>query len=61
MIESLGSLGSLEGKYEIIEAIGEGGMGSVFKVRHKILDEIRVVKMMRSHLVDEDDSKKRFY
>jgi serine/threonine-protein kinase len=36
-------------------------MGSVFKVRHRILDEIRVVKMMRSHLVDEDDSKKRFY
>jgi serine/threonine protein kinase len=61
MIESLGSLGSLEGKYEIIEAIGEGGMGSVFKVRHRILDEIRVVKMMRSHLVHEEDSRERFY
>ena len=58
MIESLGSL---EGKYEIIENIGEGGMGSVFKVRHKILDEIRVVKMMRSHLVHEQDSRERFF
>jgi len=55
------SLGSLEGKYEIIENIGEGGMGSVFKVRHRILDEIRVVKMMRSHLVHEHDSKERFF
>jgi serine/threonine protein kinase len=55
------SLGPLEGKYEIIEAIGEGGMGSVFKVRHKILDEIRVAKVMRSHLVHEEDSKERFY
>jgi len=58
MIESLGPL---EGKYEIIEAIGEGGMGTVFKVRHKILDEIRVVKMMRSHLVAEEESKERFF
>lgn len=55
------SLGPLEGKYEIIEGIGEGGMGSVFKVRHKILDEIRVAKVMRSHLVHEEDSKERFY
>ncbi|MGD8439548.1 MAG: serine/threonine-protein kinase [Holophagae bacterium] len=58
MIESLGSL---ESKYEIIENIGEGGMGSVFKVRHRILDEIRVVKMMRSHLVHEEESKERFF
>lgn len=57
MIESLGSL---ESKYEIIENIGEGGMGSVFKVRHRILDEVRVVKMMRSHLVHEQESKERF-
>jgi len=55
------SLGFLEGKYEIIGNIGEGGMGSVFKVRHRILDEIRVVKMMRSHLVHEQDSKERFF
>ena len=37
----LESLGSFEGKYEILERIGEGGMGAVYKVRHRLLDEIR--------------------
>ena len=28
----------LEGKYEILEKIGEGGIGSIYKVRHRLLD-----------------------
>jgi serine/threonine protein kinase len=55
------SLGSFEGKYEILERIGEGGMGAVYKVRHRLMNEIRVIKTMRAHLTDREESRERFY
>lgn len=58
MIESLGSF---DGKYEILERIAEGGMGSVYRVRHRLLNEVRVVKMMRSNLMNEESSRQRFF
>ena len=50
----------LEGKYEILAKIREGGMGSVYKVRHRLLDEIRVIKNMRPHLAEDEVLKARF-
>ncbi len=50
----------LEGKYEILDKIREGGMGTVYKVRHRLLDEVRVVKVMRPHLADDEILKARF-
>ncbi|MBZ5587408.1 MAG: protein kinase [Acidobacteriia bacterium] len=41
------NVGSLEGKYEVLEKLHEGGMGAIYKVRHRLLDEIRVIKVMR--------------
>lgn len=40
----------IEAKYEVLAAMGEGGMGAVYKVRHRHLDEIRVVKVLRERL-----------
>jgi len=40
----------IEGKYEILEKIKEGGMGAIYKVRHRLLDELRVVKVISSHM-----------
>ena len=53
-------LAQLEGKYEILLKIKEGGMGAIYKVRHLLLDEIRVVKVMRPQLALDDKLKRRF-
>ena len=50
----------LEGKYEIISKIREGGMGTIYRVRHRLLDEVRVVKIMQPHVVADSDLKRRF-
>lgn len=34
----------IEAKYEILSKMGEGGMGSVYKVRHRVFQDVRVVK-----------------
>jgi eukaryotic-like serine/threonine-protein kinase len=50
----------IDGKYEVLSKIKEGGMGAIFMVRHVLLDEIRVVKSMRPHLEEDPDAQKRF-
>jgi len=51
----------IEGKYEILEKLGEGGMGAIYKVRHRLLDEVRVIKMMRPQLLQDEELKARFF
>jgi serine/threonine-protein kinase len=46
----------IEGKYEILEKLREGGMGAIYKVRHRLLDELRVVKVIRANLESPDAS-----
>lgn len=50
----------IEGKYEIIAKIREGGMGTIYKVRHRLLDEVRVIKVMKPQVVADHDLKRRF-
>ena len=50
----------LEGKYEILSKIREGGMGTIYLVRHRLLDRIRVIKVMREHVSADPDLKRRF-
>lgn len=51
---------SLEGKYEVLEKLHEGGMGAIYKVRHRLLDEVRVIKVMRPQHQSDDGLRARF-
>ena len=50
----------IEGKYEILQKLVEGGMGAVYKVRHRLLDEVRVIKVIRPQLEASSEVKERF-
>ncbi len=47
-------------EYEIVELLGHGGMGSVYKVKRKIDDQIFALKIMRRELVNNVAAVKRF-
>ncbi|MCG8463025.1 MAG: protein kinase [Holophagales bacterium] len=50
----------IEEKYDILAKLGEGGMGSVYKARHKLLDELRVIKTIKPQLRSDSDLQNRF-
>ena len=53
-------LPQIEGKYEILHKIKDGGMGAVYKVRHLLLDEVRVVKTIRPEIAEDPGLQERF-
>lgn len=50
----------IEATYEVLAKMGEGGMGAVYKVRHRFFDEVRVIKVMQAELQAVDELKERF-
>ena len=50
----------LRDKYEILERLGAGGMGTVYKARHTAFGEMRAIKVIDSHLIHDDESLARF-
>jgi serine/threonine protein kinase len=50
----------IEGKYEILGKMREGGMGTIYRVRHRLLDEIRVIKVLKAQALSDEDMKRRF-
>ncbi|HEY6928650.1 MAG TPA: serine/threonine-protein kinase [Thermoanaerobaculia bacterium] len=51
---------AIEGKYEVLGKIREGGMGAIYMVRHRLLNEIRIIKVMRPEVAESADQRKRF-
>lgn len=50
----------LNGRYEIIERLGEGGMADVYLARDLILDRLVAVKVLRLDFRDDDKAQRRF-
>ena len=57
-MRQLGKL--IEDKYEVLAKLREGGMGAIYQVRHRLLDEIRIVKVMRHSTEGEVELRQRF-
>lgn len=48
------------GNYAVLEKIGEGGMGTVFKARHQRMERIVALKILSKILTNEPDAIQRF-
>jgi eukaryotic-like serine/threonine-protein kinase len=51
---------TVDGRYEVLEPLGEGGMGTVYKVRHITLDRRFAMKVLRRDLAADADLAVRF-
>lgn len=47
-------------KYQLIRRLGEGGMGVVYLVRHRIMDRVIALKVISPRMIRHPDAKSRF-
>ena len=54
------ALPEIESRFDVLAKLGEGGMGCVYKVRHRDLDEVQIVKTLQAHLSSNAGLRERF-
>jgi serine/threonine protein kinase/WD40 repeat protein/Leucine-rich repeat (LRR) protein len=59
LVEAIFTRGRI-GQFELLESLGSGGMGEVFKARHLQLGRIVAVKMLHSHRLSDPLAIRRF-
>ena len=60
MMEAPPCRGLVAGKYELLEQIGRGGMGSVWGARHATLGHKVAIKFIESDIASTQEARKRF-
>jgi serine/threonine protein kinase len=50
----------LDGRYEILEPLAEGGMGAVFRARRRLLGDEVAVKIVRAEYAGDQSARERF-
>ncbi len=58
---SVPTIRTVAGRYEILERIGQGGMGKVYKVSHTQLGKMFALKVIGENLADTAEARELFY
>ncbi|MFC1559214.1 protein kinase [Gemmatimonadota bacterium] len=53
-------IGKTVGHYQVIDKIGEGGMGAVYKAEDTTLHRLVALKTLSGHLTEDEEAKERF-
>ncbi len=59
-VESLARIGTKLNQYDIVDILGEGGMGVVYKARHVMLDRLMAIKILHKHLAQRREIVEQF-
>lgn len=51
----------IDGRFEVLERIGSGGMGTVYRARQVSTDRVVAVKVLRSEFLDDESALRRFF
>ena len=52
--------GSMIGSYRVLDKLGQGGMGEVYRVAHQLIDCQRALKTLRPQLASQPEAVQRF-